>query len=505
MNDECNRWAEISDRQAVEGELSIQDTEFLTIHVASCSACAAEQRVFEQLRACLDESKNEMCGELISERPVFALSRTPGARRRLDSKGLLLVPVAAAVALVAWSGVFSTGQGEEQPIEAAVGPAEVKSFAQILLVSGEVTMEGSQPSAGASLAEADTIVTAEGRACITHGAATTCLESHSRGRILEARAGAQRVELAEGTLVCRQASATPQEEFEVKTKWGTLVGLGARFVTAYTSDGVSIALSGGRLLIVPNVGPELVVEGRRAVRLDSSGVSREDVRAEGVGDGRFGEMEMWDHVSLTPVALSSEPTGATVRIDGVVRGSTPLSMMTARGSHRLSVEHEGFSTVERVLEVKGAERVIEEIELTPSTSERKAQAVVTSVPSELLAEAQKLRKQGRYADAARTYQALLSRHPSSREAAATRLSLAELQLSQLGAPAVALGSFRQYLKSGGALRQEASYGEIRALRALGREVEARHLAQKFVSTYPDSGQAVSLGRWLRTSSSPSLE
>jgi tetratricopeptide (TPR) repeat protein len=115
-----------------------------------------------------------------------------------------------------------------------------------------------------------------------------------------------------------------------------------------------------------------------------------------------------------------------------------------------------------------------------------------------LARAQTSRKQGQYLEAARNYQMILSRFPSSSEAAATRLSLGDLQLSQLGAPEAALNSFRQYLTAGGALRQEASYGEIRALRALGRSEEARSLARKFSASYPQSGQAVSLRRWLES-------
>jgi hypothetical protein len=503
MNDECSKWTELSDRQALEGALSREDAEFLTAHVTSCAACASEQQVFAQLRTCLDGSPRESRGAQNGARHVLSL--TPARRpRRLDTKGRWFVAAGALVlASIAGWGALSTTQENEPPQELAKSPTHAQDFAHLLLVSGEVTMGGHEPTAGASLREEEAIATAEGRACLMHGSATTCLEAQSRGRILAARAGAARVELTQGTLVCRQASTKAGDAFEVKTKWGTLIGMGAEFVTAYTGEGLSVEVTTGRLRVEPKVGNELVLEGKHHVHLDASGVSQRDLRA--TDDERFLEMQMWDQLSLSPVTLSSQPPGSTVRIDGIIRGVTPFSMMIARGTHHLSLEQNGFKRAERLLEVKGAERVVTEIELSRLPDEKKAQSARSSAPSELLEKAQNQRKNGQYADAARTYQALLSAYPSSREASATRLSLGELQLSKLGAPGAALDSFRRYLKSGGALRQEASYGEIRALRALGRDAEARQIAQRFVSIYPESGQAVSLKQWLGASSSPALK
>ena len=51
----------------------------------------------------------------------------------------------------------------------------------------------------------------------------------------------------------------------------------------------------------------------------------------------------------------------------------------------------------------------------------------------------------------------------------------------------ALRAFRRYLSGGaGALSEDAAYGEIRALRALGRTGEASKATKAFRSRYPES-------------------
>ncbi len=496
MTDACDRWSELSDRRAMEDALNAEQEAFLSAHVALCPACAAEQQVWEALGGILQEDGVEQ-----SVLPG-STSRLPAqegggrvGRARLLSAALGL----AAAAVLAFIGVRASNLETEAPApaEAKEHAAKAKSFAQLLLVSGDVKMDGTAPSAGATLDEADTIETGLGRACLTHGPLTkTCLESGSRGRILEARGAAQRIELFEGKLFCGQSKAAPAAEFEVKTKWGTVVGLGARFVTAFTNDGLLVEVEEGSVRVVPDIGEELAIFGKGSALLSRRGVGKAGTALVAADAAPFRTMDLWDEASLTPVLLNSKPAGAEVLIDGTLRGATPLSMMITRGPHLLNIEKEGFVPAERNIEVRGAERLQEVVELSPVIKKNEGAAPRAASASELVAKAQGERKAGRYADAARTYRSILVRYPSSGEAASTRLSLAELQLSQLGAPAEALEAFRQYLRAGGPLRQEASYGEIRALRALGRTAEARDLSRKFVTTYPDSVQAVSLGRWL---------
>jgi hypothetical protein len=70
--------------------------------------------------------------------------------------------------------------------------------------------------------------------------------------------------------------------------------------------------------------------------------------------------------------------------------------------------------------------------------------------------------------------------------------LGDIQLANLGDASGALRSFDAYLARGGELTQEAKYGRIRALRALGRSAEERKAIEEFVAAYPRSVQASTL-------------
>jgi outer membrane protein assembly factor BamD (BamD/ComL family) len=111
--------------------------------------------------------------------------------------------------------------------------------------------------------------------------------------------------------------------------------------------------------------------------------------------------------------------------------------------------------------------------------------------AQMLSAARGLRAQGRLGEAAQAYRALQSAHPRSAEARASQVSLGDLDLS-LGNPSSALRSFEAYLAGGGALAQEARYGRIRALQALGRKAQERAATEEFLRLYPDSVQARAL-------------
>ena len=111
---------------------------------------------------------------------------------------------------------------------------------------------------------------------------------------------------------------------------------------------------------------------------------------------------------------------------------------------------------------------------------------------ELLASARSLRASGRALEASHAYRHLISTWPHSPEARVGLISLGELELSELAAPAAALREFSAYLKARGSLDPEARYGRIRALGRLGRQAEELSEARDFVRDYPNSPQASDL-------------
>jgi len=115
------------------------------------------------------------------------------------------------------------------------------------------------------------------------------------------------------------------------------------------------------------------------------------------------------------------------------------------------------------------------------TAEAKPKVAATT----LLGRARAQRRDGNTSAAMKTYAALIRQHPRSPVAQTARMSLAQLHLDR-GAAKDALRLFRSYTKRGGPLAEDAAYGEIRALRKLGRSAEAGRAADAFVKRYPSS-------------------
>jgi hypothetical protein len=93
------------------------------------------------------------------------------------------------------------------------------------------------------------------------------------------------------------------------------------------------------------------------------------------------------------------------------------------------------------------------------------------------------------------YRELARTYPKSAEAYLSRISLAQLELTQ-GNPHQALPVFEAYERLGGPLLQEAEYGKIQALGALGRTDEERAEIRRFLARHPKSLQAAALKRRL---------
>lgn len=114
----------------------------------------------------------------------------------------------------------------------------------------------------------------------------------------------------------------------------------------------------------------------------------------------------------------------------------------------------------------------------------------------LLRAAQEHVQQGERGRAIKAYRQLVDEHSGSREARLARVSLGRLYLED-GQASRALVQFRKYLRRpGGQLREEALYGEIRALRALGRKDAEQQAIQRFLGSHPRSIYAAGLERRL---------
>jgi tetratricopeptide (TPR) repeat protein len=113
--------------------------------------------------------------------------------------------------------------------------------------------------------------------------------------------------------------------------------------------------------------------------------------------------------------------------------------------------------------------------------------------ADLLQDARRQMREGRYEDAVSSYSSILTAHPQSEAAHTVLVSLGQLQLLQLGQPARALGSFDAYLAAGGGpLAEEARAARIRALRALSRSADEANAIEEFLTKHPRSFETEAL-------------
>lgn len=123
----------------------------------------------------------------------------------------------------------------------------------------------------------------------------------------------------------------------------------------------------------------------------------------------------------------------------------------------------------------------------PGPTEQNRKPTTASASADALLELARSQRAAReFEAAARTYEELIRAYPSSAKARATHVSLAQLYQGPLEDPANALVHFDRYLERGGPLAEEAHYGKIKALRALGRSAAAQAEIDAFLQTYPES-------------------
>lgn len=142
--------------------------------------------------------------------------------------------------------------------------------------------------------------------------------------------------------------------------------------------------------------------------------------------------------------------------------------------------------VEEPVEEPALEAPVEE----PAVEAEPEPARPARAPSaeELLAAANRARREHRYPVAVRLYRRLQSAHPRSREAALSRVTLGRLLLDGTHDPRGALREFDRYLAQGRhrVLDEEARVGRALALMRLGRRTEEQRAWRELLAHHPDT-------------------
>jgi hypothetical protein len=121
-----------------------------------------------------------------------------------------------------------------------------------------------------------------------------------------------------------------------------------------------------------------------------------------------------------------------------------------------------------------------------------------SDPRTLLGEAQTARGAGDYRGAAKAYRRLIREHGETSIARTAQVSLGQLYLGPLGAPARAQRAFDAYLRGSpsGAMAEEALHGKIEALRRQRKDSAAAKASAEFLRRFPKSSYAAGIRRQL---------
>jgi hypothetical protein len=357
----------------------------------------------------------------------------------------------------------------------------------------DAQVDGAAATAGQQLREGQLLTAGSSPACLRiEPGVQTCVQPGGALRIKSTALEQRELELVEGRAVATLQKQPQGTRFSIRTGKGLVTAVGTVFAVDAHGGRVRARVHEGLVLVeLPDGEPAQLREGEALELGDGEGLSssrpeREDDLAAVAAVG------LWREAQVGSLQLDARPIGARVTIDGVPVGRAPLEVSLSPGRHQLKLTAAGRQPLEAEVGMSAGEHLARRYELLVTEKRRKA-AEPKPQPSaaDLMDEARELRASGRLKAAVKVYRKLVTAWPESPQADLSRVALGDLTLQS--SPAEALESYEAYLKAGdGALVLEARFGRIRALKALGRESEARAEAAAFVRDHPSSMQARAL-------------
>lgn len=548
LHEDCQRWATLMDRSALGEPLGPEDAAFCERHAASHPECAREQAVYAEL-ALLDASPNAESRTLVdaalarmeaedAERSVA--EAVTFRKRRVPVFGLVASALSAAAAGLLFVGAPAS------PAERADGdlrgpqPAR-PSRTELVYASGAVRVSGKPASLGRTLLEEGNVIETElGTACVLIDPdINVCLSEHTVLRLSQLDAKARKLDLLRGKTATRLATQPEGMSLSIAAGDVLSTAVGTAFSVERAADGgVITTVLNGKVRVGRDHDTRIVTAHERAVVTAVTRgvpvlttVSRSE---EAPSWALLGPTALWHDPISASLDLRGEPEHAEAYLDGQRIGIAPLSTLVPVGTHRLVVRAGDTVLLERELHMNAGEtqlvayRPPAVAEPSPGPAATKtvalrhekpveaaqesakaltaeelglrddAPSAVAERPADLLAQARRLMREGRYAEAEQSYEAIGRAFPGSEEAHAVLVSLGQLELVQLGAPQRALSRFDAYLARGGALSEEARAARILTLRKLGREREEASAIREFLAKHPRSFETAQMRARLLT-------
>ncbi len=378
------------------------------------------------------------------------------------------------------------------------------------------------------------------------------LDPESEGVLLHATPSSVEFRLTQGTLLASVIRRSDDPLFVVHTPKGRVEVVGTVFSVTVRGEEVSTTVLQGRVRVLqPGRGERFVSTRSRYTFGSSTAIPLSEGAMARARRGLQLIQMLESSESAASLHVASSPEGALLSVDGIPFGTTPLTTLLRPGHRRIKLSLKGHRVAERVLQLNPGEpqhydvHLSSLVPLSPSRatpepvlpskalpphkldrphlnriSSRKSLPVKrgspkksllpttrspvqkTSPPSPsppfdpalspaaLLKQARRLQRKRAWREAATRYRSLIQRHPSAIQTQIASVALGNLLLDHLGDARGALHTFSAYLKrtAQGMLAQEAAWGRIRALQALGAKDLERQALLTFLSRWPHSLQ-----------------
>jgi len=513
--------------------LTHREETLIESHLENCEACRLEANALDMIRfdgsagpaSDLDDiTQRRRIDSILADADSHAqkrAARSSGSgnpfRKRIYT-GMAAAMAAAAALLIAFAWI-STDSPEQNTaaIKAHRQPDFSLPAGRTVLLSGPVRISGSMTEAENAITGGTNIATGSGQTVIDLGTGITLLVTkQSRMSISRMDSRAIDVRLFQGRIFGQVDPARRGPEFSVSTSRGKVRVVGTVFSVFDDGHDVRVSVFRGKVSIDSVSGrPEKVGIGQSALigRRERAVLSeKEKSHASTVLE----TLEILSASNSSVLTIESMPSGADVKLDGALIGSTPLMASVRPGHRMLELYRDDVRSVREYLELAPESTLSRTFDMgrkiksestasaqqgtvTAQTASRKEPSPSLKgtaahnehiTPVDLLAKAQTMRATRKWAEAVEAYHELIWRFPGSAEARSSLVSLGTIQLEQMKAPSRALGYFDEYLSEAGSgsLAQEAAFGRIMALKKLGKTRRERESIHNFIRNFPSAIQ-----------------
>ncbi len=541
-------WATLMDRQAAGEQLTAVELAFCERFASEHPACREELVVYEQLASDLDVQPNEASRALVDA--TLKRMEAEEAKSAFAELGLLrkrrvpMLALASAVAAVAaLFTLYLHRAPKREDSDLRMAQSVPVSRVELVYASGQVQVAGEAATVGRTfLREGSVIETEEGSACVLIDPdINVCLAARSRLRLSQITSNARRLDLLVGKASTRLATQPEGMSLSIVADGIASTAVGTAFSVERSADGRAVVTTvlNGKVRVGHADDTRIVTAHERSVvlgsRADLTSVSRVE---EAPSWALLGPTVLWhDPVSAT-LELHGTPVQAQALLDDQLIGVAPLSSLIPVGSHHLVVRNGEQVLIDRELHVTAGETAEiayalpapaaptpdavtkldapaakldarsneqnaklltkEQLAPAPALPEEPNSAQAPKTAAQWLAEARKLMREGRFAEAASSYQTIMQQFPDTETARTVLVSLGQLQLVQLQAPELALHSLDNYLTRGGSLAEEARVARIHALSTMHRDADEAAAIDEFLVKHPRSLEAAALRARLAT-------